>query len=142
MEVLRTVALFTNIFSLVNRQFLLLQNKMLNVLMQVVGIFCLLCGTIHLIMNKNHLNFLSNDILSVPTILLIYGFSLLTISSLGILGAVLRHTGVMRCYVIINVNILIVKAILCLWFYHYLEEVNRMKYYFTIPNQNIQLNRS
>ena len=110
---------------------------MLNVFMQVVGIICLLCGTIHLIVNKNHLNFLNNDILSMPTILLIYGFSLLTISSLGILGAVLRHTGVMRCYVMISVNILIVKAILCLWFYHCLEEVKNNEILFLINNQLI-----
>ena len=97
--------------------------------MQVVGLICLLCGTIHLLMNKNHLNILSHDIISVPAILLIYGFTLLSISSLGILGAALRHTGVMRCYVIIMVNILIVKAIMCLWFYQCLEEVVLMNYY-------------
>ena len=80
-------------------------------------------------MNKNHLNILHHDIISLPAILLIYGFSLLTISSLGILGAALRHTGVMRCYVIIMVSILIVKAILCLWFYQCLEEVVSMNCY-------------
>ena len=97
--------------------------------MQVVGIIFLLCGTIHLILNKNYFNILNQDILSVPSILLIYGFSLSTISSLGILGAGLRQTGVMRCYVLIIVNILIVKAILCLWFYQCIEEVKIMSYH-------------
>ena len=92
--------------------------------MQVVGIICLLCGIMHQILNRNHLNILNHDIINVPVILLIYGFSLSTISSLGILGAALRHTGVMRCYVFIIVNILIVKAALCLWFYQCIEEVS------------------
>ena len=79
------------------------------------------------ILNRNHLNVLNHDIINVPAILLIYGFSLSTISSLGIIGAFLRHTGVMRCYVFIIVNILIVKATLCLWFYQCIEEVRGIK---------------